>query len=705
MSIYALRTPRASRLAVAIAVACATLSVQASEAPNAAELDTVEVHGDRVDAPQREAAKTPGAVTVVDSETFYERAVNNTSDALRYVPGVWTDSAYGGDAVFLSSRGSNLDATDYDTNGIKLLQDGLPVTTADGNNHNRFLDPLASRHAIIARGANGLTYGASTLGGAIDFISPTARNSAPNQVFVNAGSHGHVNGRLTFGGISDDFDGLVTIDAKEHDGYREHSRQDRQSLYANAGWAWSDAFNVRLFATHIDSDEQLAGALTRAQVEADPDQANPSAITGNFQLNVKTDRLASKATWDINADSRFEFGLSYEEQSLYHPIVDKILVDFDGPGPNPPVEVFSLLKNTEQKNFGAAMRYNIRTGDHDVLAGLNVGDTREDGGNFRNDGGRRNGLTGIIDNDADSVELFLLDRWAFAPDWTLVYGAQGVLAGRDVKTTTVATGDVRNPAEDYSSVNPRLGVIRALGESNELYANASRLFEAPTNFELEDDVRGTGEALDPMQGVVYEVGLRGASSQSLDVPRWYWDASVYYAQIDDEILSVDDPDAPGTSLSTNVDATVHAGLEALVGGSFPVGAGRIEPLLSLTINRFSFDNDSLYGNNDLPAAPEYVARGEVLYRHATGFYIGPTFDFVGARFADFANTYRVDSYSLLGLRTGYSADRWDVFGELRNVLDEDYIATMSVRNRAFENDAILQPGAPRSVYVGLRYRF
>ncbi|AVP97270.1 TonB-dependent receptor [Ahniella affigens] len=697
-----------SRLAVAIAAACAAFAASAADAPDTAQLDAIEVRADRLDAAALERAKTPGAVTIVDGESFHERQVNNTSDALRYVPGLWTDSAYGGDAVFLSSRGSNLDATDYDTNGIKLLQDGLPVTTADGNNHNRFLDPLAARQAVIARGANALTYGASNLGGAIDFLTPTARNSSTRQVFVNAGSFGHINGRATLGGVADDFDGLVTLDAKARDGYRDHSRQTRESLFANAGWQLGDDVEVRVFATHVNSDEELAGALTRAQAEADPNQANPSALTGNFQLNVTTNRFASKAMWDIDASSRLEVGLSYEDQSLYHPIVDKILVDFDGSGPNPPVEVFSLLKNTDQKNLGGMLRYNVRAGDHDLLAGLNLGDTREDGGNYRNDGGRRNGLTGIIDNDSDSAELFLLDRWTVAPDWTLVYGAQGVLAGRDVSTTDVASGNERNPAEDYSAINPRIGVLHGLGAGSELFASVSRLFEAPTTFEIEDDVRGNGDALDPMRGVVYEVGVRGASSAAIDTARWHWDVSVYYAQIDDEILSVDDPAAPGTSLSTNVDRTIHAGVEALVGGSIPIGTTgvhRIDPLVSATFNQFSFDNDALYADNDLPAAPDYVIRSELMYRHAGGFYIGPTLDLVGERYADFANSYRVDSYTLLGLRAGFSAERWDVYGELRNLLDEDYIATMSVRNRAFESDAILQPGAPRAVFVGLRYQF
>lgn len=698
---------RSSCLSVAIAAALLPLSTLAAEAtdPSPETLDRVDVRGTR--SAQAERALTPGAVTLVDGDSFHERAVNNLSDSLRYVPGLWTESGTGGDAVFLSSRGSNLDATDYDGNGIKLSQDGLPISTADGNNHNRFPDPMAAREVIVARGANALTYGASTLGGAIDFVSPTARDGAPGQIFVGGGSFGALTARLTAGGTTGDIDGLVTLETKQRDGYRTHSAQDRTSLYGNLGWQVSANVDLRLFVSHIDNDEELAGVLTRAQFEADPRQANPSAITGNYQLNVKTDRLAAKGAWTIDADSRLAFGLSYEDQSLYHPIVDKILVDFDGPGPNPPVEVFSLLKNTDQRTWGGMLRYDIRHGDHDVLMGLNVSQTRETGGNFRNDGGRRNGQTGRIDNRADSAEVFVVDRWTLAPGWTLVYGAQSVLAGRDVRNVDIASGNVRHPDANYTAINPRIGVIHALTPTSEAFASLSRLHEAPTNFELQDDVRGNDATLDAMHGTVAEIGLRGTSPGAADATRWHWDVSLYYARIRDEILSVDDPLAPGTSLSTNVDRTTHAGIEALVGASIPVGGGahRIEPLLSATWNAFSFDDDAVYGNNDLPAAPEYAIRGEVLYRHGSGFFAGPTFDFVGARYADFANTYRVGAYHLLGLRLGYERDRWQVFGEAHNLLDEDYVGMLSVRDRAAATDALLQSGAPRSVQVGLRFRF
>ncbi|MDQ2701298.1 MAG: TonB-dependent receptor [Pseudomonadota bacterium] len=691
---------------IRVAVAAALLFPFSAFAQSAiTELGEVQVEG-RLDRVESERAQTPGNVSVVDGATFHQRAVGNLADSLRYVPGVWAESGTGGDAIFISSRGSNLDATDYDSNGIKLFQDGLPVTTADGNNHNRFIDPLAASRIVVAHGANALTYGASTLGGAIDFITPTAREGAPSQLVVNAGSFGLASMRLTAAGISGSIDGRVTLESRQRDGYREHSHEHRTGVHANAGWKVSDDVDLRLFATYLDSRQQLAGALTRAQFEEDPRQANPSAISGNFQLNVETSRVAAKGHWRIDPASRLEFGMSHEIQDLYHPIVDKVMVDFDGPGPAAPVEVFSLLKNTAQRTAAGMLRYNVALGRHDVLTGVNLADTREEGGLYRNDGGRRNGLRTIVDNRSRSMEVFVVDRWNFATDWTLVYGAQGVATRRDVRNTDVASGMLRNPRADYASINPRVGVITTVGAAGEAYASLSRLYEAPTNFELEDDVRGDNATLDAMHGSVLEIGVRGVQPPG-DQPTWRWDVALYYAGIRNEILSIDDPAAPGTSLSANIDRTIHAGLEAVLGASFPLGAGghRIEPLASISWNAFSFDDDPVYGDNDLPAAPRHAVRGEVMYRNDRGFFAGPTFDLVGSRHADFANTYRIESYDLLGLRLGMERERWSVFAELRNLLDKDHVGTLSVRDAAGASDAILQAGAPRSAYVGLRLAF
>lgn len=672
---------------------------QTQTSPSNAQLPAVLISGRNAADPllktlEAEQAVTPGGVSLLDGESLRQRNVTSLADALRYVPGLWVASGSTGDSSFFSARGSNLDATNYDGNGIKLLVDGLPVTAADGNNHNRDVDPLSARYAVVARGANALAYGASTLGGAIDFITPTARDGAPSEVLLNAGSHGQRQARATLGTVAGTFDALLTLESKRSDGYRDHMRQQRSGLYANAGIQLNPAVQTRFYLTAINNEQQLPGGLSRAQMQADPAQANPGNVAGDYRYNVKTRRLANKTSWTLDAQSSFSVGLSYETQQLFHPIVYA-----------PPY--FSLLIDTEQRNAGATLRYQRRSGDHDLLLGLNYGRTTVKGSNNSYTPGTwsRTPFT-LVDNSANSLELFLMDRWQFAPGWTAVYGAQAVNSRREVRNTAVPDGALRNPKGDYNTLNPRAGLIRQLTPETQLFANLSRTYEAPTTFELEDDSRGDGSALKAMKGTVAEIGTRGSHTEGRH--RWHWETALYYGRLRNEILSRDDPKAPGTSLSMNAGPTVHAGVEALLGASLALdetGTQRIEPLLNLTLNHFSFDGDAVYGSKQLPAAPRYALKGEVLYRHLSGFFIGPTFDVVGSRWADFSNSYKVEAYTLWGLRAGVSGSGWELYAEARNLGDKRYVSQFSVMDQASAMAAILIPGEPRSLYLGARLKF
>lgn len=656
-------------------------------------METVQVWGQQSRQQlENEVAFTPGSVTLLDSDELYRRSVATMADMLRYVPGVWAASGATADSTFFSSRGSNLDSTNYDGNGVKLLQDGLPVTAADGNNHNRMIDPLAARNVIVAHGANALTYGASTLGGAIDFITPTARDTE-SQLFLSGGSHGDQQARVTLTLAEGNFDGLATLESRRYDGYRDHQKQQRSGIYTNSGWHFSDALHTRFFISYINNAQELPGALTRDQWREDPEQAEAAALAGDYQLNVESWRIANKTDWDIDNNRRLSFGVSYEEQSLYHPIVF-----------NP---FFSLLIDTEQENAGITLRYHWRLADHDLLMGLNYGTTTVKGGNYAQHGGHRLHRTVRVDNDADSLELFVVDRWQFAAGWTLVYGAQGVIAHREVRNITVTDGTVTNPSGSYETINPRFGLIYQLTPDIELYSNLSWLYEPPTTYELEDGIRGDGTALKAMRGLVAEIGSRGRQTIGAD-SFWQWDVALYYAKLEDEILSVENPSAPGTHIAGNVEDTIHAGLEALASASLALdqhGHHRLEPLISLTLNAFSFDDDVTYGDNDLPAAPGYFVRGELLYRHSSGFYLGPTFDWVDERYADFRNSFKIDSYALVGLRAGFATESWELWSEARNLTGRDHIALFRVSDLASAADAILTPGEPRSVYFGIRWRF
>src|SRR5690606_11617559 len=130
--------------------------------------------------------------------------------------------------------------------------------------HNRVIDPLTARHATVARGANAMRYGASTLGGAIDFATQTAHDAPKMELRLDGGHHGRESARLSVGRIfSPDRDGLVTLEAKRWDGHREHNAQRRAGVYANAGWQASANIATRFYATYLENDQELPGTLSR----------------------------------------------------------------------------------------------------------------------------------------------------------------------------------------------------------------------------------------------------------------------------------------------------------------------------------------------------------------------------------------------------------------------------------------------------------
>ncbi|WP_438971301.1 TonB-dependent receptor family protein [Methylophaga sp.] len=664
------------------------------------ELQQLEVVGSAIapgnfglEADKQEARMTPGGVSVIEMDTLYEGQVSSLEDALRYVPGVWAASDTGNDNIFFSSRGSNLDAIDYDMNGIKLLQDGLSVTSADGNNHNRIIDPLSSQYAVFARGANAMKYGASTLGGAVNFITRTAYNSSPLSLSLSGGSHGQRQSRLTASQVfNDQLDALVTIENKEWDGYRDHNKQTRTGLYANSGIKLNKDISTRFYLTLLNDDQELAGSLSRAEVREDRAQASTSSRrdAGHYQKDVNIRRIANKTTWDIDNNRRLEFGVSFEEQELFHPIVFS--------------PFFSLLIDNTVRDVGTMVRYQHKLGDHDWLMGFNYGETRIDGGNYTHAAGEKTGRSTKTENAGETLEVFLLDRWQLSDDWSLVVGAQAVQAERETESTSIATSTSVKTDGTYNSINPRIGLVYQWSEKISTYTNLSQLYEAPTTYQLED-VFNPGDSLDAMEGDVFEVGTRGHYSLS-GKNSWGWDVSAYYAELDNEILSVEDPAAPGTFETSNADETIHTGIEALLSADLAIdgtGRHRLAPLASITWNRFRFDDDAAFGDNTLPAAPKFIFKGELLYRNSNGFYAGPTMDYVSDRYADFANTYKVRSYTLFGLKGGWSNDQLKVFVEVRNLLDRDYIATHGVRSQANADDAILNPGAPLSAYIGFEY--
>ena len=154
-----------------------------SAAPRKLPATIVEASRDRAtptaptpESSRKELAKTPGGTEVVEAERYLQGRASTVADTFALSPGVFAQSRFGSDEARLSIRGSGIQRT-FHGRGIRVMQDGVPLNLADGGFDFQALDPLATSHIDVWRGANALAYGSSTLGGAINYHSRTGRTN------------------------------------------------------------------------------------------------------------------------------------------------------------------------------------------------------------------------------------------------------------------------------------------------------------------------------------------------------------------------------------------------------------------------------------------------------------------------------------------------------------------------------------------------
>jgi iron complex outermembrane receptor protein len=242
-----------------------------------------------------------------------------------------------------------------------------------------------------------------------------------------------------------------------------------------------------------------------------------------------------------------------------------------------------------------------------------------------------------------------------------------------------------------------------------VFGNISRSAEVPS---FGESSNGPGipfipfTSIRPQIATTYEIGTR------MRRPDYAWEIALYRANIRDELLCL--YSAFGNCNVTNADRTFHQGIEAGAGaaifrGIFDNGPApdKIWLNLAYTLNDFRFDNDPVFGNNILPGAPRHYIRAELLYKHPTGFYIGPNLEWVPqSYFVDSANTLKTEPYALLGMKAGVdNGGTYSFYVEGRNLTNKTYIASVSIIDRANPASPLFEPGSGRAVYVGAKARW
>ena len=634
--------------------------------------------------------KTPGGVEVVDAERFLTGRASTVADTFALSAGVFAQPRFGSDEARLSIRGSGLQRT-FHGRGIRVLQDGVPLNLADGGFDFQALDPLSASYINVWRGGNALAYGSSTLGGAIDYITHTGLTSPGFSARLEAGSFGYLRARVAGGFSEGPRDLYFSLSQASQEGFRDHSAQNNQRLFANFGWKIAEHIETRVYLTSVFTDSELPGSLTEAELETNPQQAALANITGDQKRDFELHRLASKTTI-TNGNNTFDLTAAWTYKDLFHPIFQ--VVDQES---NDALLGFTFTNADEL--WGREQR---------LRAGLLFTRGETKAANYQNIAGSRGLLLQKNDQTASNLEAFVESQLELGAGFTGILGAAVSRNERENRRTFGPTPPNSSYDRSYDDFAPKIGLRWDADEekSIQVYANASGSYEPPSFSESGTNVVAN-RAQDAMS---YELGTRG----TLGFARW--DASIYRANIDDELLTVQlpPPAAIGATGTINADKTIHQGVE-LAGEVDLLGCAwtetpehRLVFRSAWTYGDFRFDNDRTYGDNHIAGLPEHIIHGELMWEHESGWYAGPTFEWVPVEsYIDHRNTFSADPYALLGFKLGRRVEEgisWFIEG--KNLTDERYAATTGVIEDANGTDQRqFLPGDGRGIYAGIEVKW
>jgi iron complex outermembrane receptor protein len=623
-----------------------------------------------------EAARVPGGADVVSSDAYADGRASTFSDVFAFSPGVFAQPRFGAEEARLSIRGSGLQRT-FHMRGIYLMQDGVPITLADGGGDFQAVEPLALAYTEVRRGANALEYGGTTLGGSINFISPSGYDRAGIRPRIEGGSFGYVRGLVTAGDRWERGDYFASLSAYKQEGFRDWSQQENQRLFANAGFQLGTAAETRFFLSALTSDSQLPGSITKAQLRANPQQANAASLAGRQKRDYDLYRLANRTVFDLDTGRLLEITAGYSYKDLFHPIFQVLQQRSDDYNLGIRyIDEHSIAGLTNRLVLGAAPSWNRLSDDR-----------------FANVAGNSGARTAQSVQRSRNLTAYAEDQLDVSSRWTLIAGLQWTDSNRRYDDRFLSNGDQSLDAS-YSRVSPKLGFLWRVANDATVYGNLSDSFEPPSFGELSG---GPGvDLLDAQRARTVEIGTRGRNT------RLQWDVSAYSARVHDELLGLNGPG--GQPLGTvNAPRTKHQGVE--LGATVEV-TPTISWQSSYLWSDFRFEDNASYGDNALPGIPEHFYRGEVTWSAKGGYFVALNTEWSPRRYAvDMAHTLFADPYALVGVKVGQNRPEgisWFVEG--RNLADRAYAATTGVIADARGLDAAqFLPGDGRAIYAGISW--
>jgi iron complex outermembrane receptor protein len=631
---------------------------------------------------RRRLSETPGAVSVISQEAYASRQALALDDMLRDAPGVYAQRKWGGD-VRISIRGSGIGNANHNR-GLLLAQDGVPLNEADGYGDSQIADPLNTRYAEVYRGGNALRFGGAVLGGAVNMVTPTGKDAGFNaRLRVDGGSFGLIREHAAVAGQSGDWDLYAAATNQTSQGWRSQSQQNIQFATLNLGRSFGQDREVRLIVNGSNINQEIPGALTLAQFQADPRQSAAASLAADQGRNQRGLRGSLRTNWRLDEHTVFQGAIYAVWKDLDHPIFQVI--------------------DQQSRNYGAFGRldWDGEVGglkaDAYVGAWYRQGDL--DSAFYTNVRGGRGALQSLSLQNAKAADVFAEGR-LFATDHLILVG--GLTWGRaerdyqSFKVPAVASTFNLVADKDYEWVSPRVGVLWQGDDGSQLFANVTRSVEPPNFSSLSPSNVGFAP-IQAQEAWTAEAGARGHRGP------FTYDLTLYRARLKNELLQFA-VDSLHPAATFNADDTIHQGLEAALDWAF---APRWRLRQTYTLSDFRFDGDAQYGDNRLPIVPKHFYRAELRYDAAAGWFLAPSVEWSASdQWIDYKNTKTAPSYAILNLNAGWKAtDKVSLFLDARNLTDEAYVSNVQAATTWTAATAAVWPGDGRSVFGGVTVSF
>ena len=263
----------------AAAMTVATASVLASDSPDTAPVATVEVVGAANRLPE-----IAGSATLIDQRELHDSHVFTANEALRKAPGVNVRDEEGvGLRPNVGLRGMNPTRSTK----VLLLEDGLPLTYAPyGDNASYYHPPIERFSSIeVLKGSEQILFGPQTLGGVINYLTPTPPQAVQGRVNLAGGNRGYFNAGANLGGHGM----LLNFAHKQAEGARDNEHSAFDDIAFKGSFAPMPGHALTFKASYFREDSQVSyTGLTDAELRNFGYRYNPF---DNDEFN--TDRWGS----------------------------------------------------------------------------------------------------------------------------------------------------------------------------------------------------------------------------------------------------------------------------------------------------------------------------------------------------------------------------------------------------------------------------